>query len=117
MWIKNLDKPAHLGRKTTTAFELHNHLAYQMIYDNNSVHLHRHQRQNQQILMKYCVAWQHLSHLWRHQMETFFAPMSLFAGNPPVIGGFPSERDNNADLWSFFVVSLNKLLNKHRIDR
>ena len=35
----------------------------------------------------------------------------------PVTGGFPSQRDNNADLWCFFVVSLNKLLNKHSIDR
>ena len=37
----------------------------------------------------------------------------LLCGKPPFTGGFHSKRDNNADLWCFFVVSLNKLLNKH----
>ena len=46
--------------------------------------------------------------LWRHQMKTFPALLSLHAGNPPVTGGFPSQRVSNADLWCFFVVSLKK---------
>ena len=55
--------------------------------------------------------------LWRHQTETFFALLSLCVGNQPGTGGFPSQRDSDADLWCFFVVSLNKLLNKHSIAR
>ena len=33
----------------------------------------------------------------------------------PVNSGFPSQRTINADLWCFFVLSLNKLLNKQLI--
>ena len=29
---------------------------------------------------------------WRHQMKTFFALPALCEGNPPVTGGFPSQR-------------------------
>ena len=29
---------------------------------------------------------------WRHQMETFSASQALCQGNPPVAGGFPSQR-------------------------
>ena len=29
---------------------------------------------------------------WRHQMETFSASLALCEGNPPVTGGFPSQR-------------------------
>ena len=39
--------------------------------------------------------------LWRHQMELFSASLSHMFGN------------SNMDLWCFFVVSLNKLLNKN----
>ena len=42
---------------------------------------------------------------WKH-----FRVAVLCAGNPPVTGGFPSQRDSNADLWYFFVVSRSKLL-------
>ena len=55
--------------------------------------------------------------LWRHQMEKFSALLPLYAGDPPVISGFSSLRDRNADLWCFFGASINKLLNKHSIDR
>ena len=43
--------------------------------------------------------------------------METFSTLPPVTSGFPSQRDSNMDLWCFFVVSLNKLLNKHSIDQ
>ena len=33
-------------------------------------------------------------------------------GNPPVTGGFPSQRASNEELW-YFILSLNELLNKH----
>ena len=55
--------------------------------------------------------------LWRHQMEAFSMLLSLCAGNPPVTGGFPSQRDSNADLWCYFVVSWRKLFYKPSIDR
>ena len=50
---------------------------------------------------------------WRHQMETFFALLVFCEGNPPVTGGFPSQRPVT---WSFdvsFDMRLNKRLSKH----
>ena len=55
--------------------------------------------------------------LWRHQMELFSALLSLRNGNPPVRGRFLSQRTISTDLWCFFVVSLNMMLNKQSIDR
>ena len=43
---------------------------------------------------------------WRHQMETLSASVDLCEGNPPVTGGFPSQRP--VTLWR-----LNKRLSKH----
>ena len=37
---------------------------------------------------------------WRHQMETFSALLALCEGNPPVTGGFPSQRPVT-ELWCF----------------
>ena len=34
-------------------------------------------------------------------METLSALLALCEGNPPVTGGFPSQRSSNADLWCF----------------
>ena len=45
--------------------------------------------------------WKYFTHYW-----------AFCEGNPPVTGGFPSQR---SEMWSFgglFEVSLNKLLNK-----
>ena len=64
--------------------------------------------------------WSHQSEsssLWRHRIETFSALLALCQGNLPVTTEFPSQWDSNADLWCSFVVILNKLLNKHSIDR
>ena len=36
----------------------------------------------------------------------------LWGNPPPVMSGFPSQRSSNTELWCFFVLSLNKLLNK-----
>ena len=47
----------------------------------------------------------------------YFPRLPHYVGNPPVSGGFPSQRISKADLWCFFVVNLNKLLNKNSIDR
>ena len=38
--------------------------------------------------------------------------MALYDGNPPVTGGFPSQRVSNVKTRYFYVVSLNKLLSK-----
>ena len=49
---------------------------------------------------------------WRHQMETFSALLALCEGNPPVTGGFPSQRPVT---WSFdvsFDLSLNERFSK-----
>ena len=38
-----------------------------------------------QASVSWSVSW------WRHQMEPFFMLLALCVGNPPVIGGFPSQ--------------------------
>ena len=70
--------------------------------------------------------------LRRHQMETFFALLALCGdgggggvgwggvgggGGGGSSGRSPSQRTGNTDLWSPFVVSLNKRMNKHSIGR
>ena len=47
-----------------------------------------------------------------HNMETFSALLALCKENPPIIGGFPSQRATNTDLWYFFVIIMDKQLNK-----
>ena len=51
---------------------------------------------------------------WRHQMETFSALLVLCDGNPPVTGGFPSQRVSDFDgtLLFIFDLCLNKRLSK-----
>ena len=43
-------------------------------------------------------------------METLSAVLALWEGNPPAIGGFPSQKVGDALRW--FVVKMDKLLNK-----
>ena len=45
---------------------------------------------------------------WRHPMETYSALLHLCEGNPPVTGGFPLTKANDAELWCFFDLHLNK---------
>ena len=49
---------------------------------------------------------------WGHAMETLSTLLDLCEGDPPVTGGFPSQRTGNLDFDVFFDVSLNKRLNK-----
>ena len=49
---------------------------------------------------------------WRHEMETFFALLALCEGNPPVTGGFPSQRPVTRSFDVVFDVRLDKRLNK-----
>ena len=49
---------------------------------------------------------------WRHQMETFSALLALCEGNPPVTGGFPTQRPVTRSFDVFFGVRLNKRLSK-----
>ena len=53
-----------------------------------------------------CTSW------WRHQMETFSALLALWQGNPPVTGGFPSQRPVMRNFHVFFDLRLKKRLNK-----
>ena len=51
---------------------------------------------------------------WRHQMETFSASLALCGGNPPVTGGFPSERPVMRSFDVFFDLHLNKQMSKQK---
>ena len=48
--------------------------------------------------------------LWRHQMETFSALRAFCDGNPPVTGGFPSQRPvtRSFGVYVFFNLRMNK---------
>ena len=47
---------------------------------------------------------------WCHQVEAFSTFLALCEGNPPVIGGFPSQRPVAWSFDVFFDVPLNKRL-------
>ena len=49
---------------------------------------------------------------WRHQTETFPMSLALCEGNPPVTGGFPSQRPLKWSFAFFYGVRLNKPLSK-----
>ena len=49
---------------------------------------------------------------WRHQMETFSALLALCERNPPVTGGFHSQRPVTESFDVFLDLHLNKRLNK-----
>ena len=38
---------------------------------------------------------------WHHDMEMLPSLLALCEGNPPVSGGYPSQRASNAELWYF----------------
>ena len=52
------------------------------------------------------VAW------WRHQMESFYALLTLCADNSPVTGEFPSQRPATRSFDVFFDLHLSKRLSK-----
>ena len=49
---------------------------------------------------------------WRHQMETFYALLSICAGNSPVPGEFPAQRPVTRGFDLFFDLHPNKQLSK-----
>ena len=49
---------------------------------------------------------------WRNQMEIFSALLALCEKNPPVTGGFPSQRPVMRCVDDFFDLRLNKRLGK-----
>ena len=67
-----------------------------------------------------CRTQNHCSMLhswWRNQMEKFSALLALCEGNPPVTGGFPSQRPVTLSFDVFFDLHLNKRLSiqsRHR---
>ena len=62
--------------------------------------------ENSDGIWDYGISW------WRHEMETSSALLALGEGNPPVTGGFPSQRPVTGSLDVVFDVHLNKRLNK-----
>ena len=46
----------------------------------------------------YCPWWP----FWRHDMVILSTLLAICKGNPPVIGRFPSQSANNAELWWYF---------------
>ena len=53
---------------------------------------------------------------WRHQMETFAASLAVCEENPPVTGGFPSQRPVTRS-FDIFYKRMNKQLSKQSIRR
>ena len=49
---------------------------------------------------------------WRHQMETFFALLSIYAGNSPITGEFPAQRPVTRSFDVFFDMRLDERLSK-----
>ena len=49
---------------------------------------------------------------WRHQMETFPRYLALGKGNPPVAGGFSSQKPVTQSCDIFYTVRQNKRLSK-----
>ena len=54
------------------------------------------------LLKELCHSW------WCHQMETFSMLVALCEGNPPVTGGFSSQRPLTHSFDVFFDLRLNK---------
>ena len=52
---------------------------------------------------------------WHHQMEAFSALLALCEGNPPITGGFLSQRPVTRNFDVFFNLLLNKRLSKQFI--
>ena len=51
---------------------------------------------------------------WRHQIEIFFALLALCEGNPPVTGGFPSQRPVTRSLFLYLVCTRTNGLANNR---
>ena len=54
----------------------------------------------------------HRGSWWCHQMDTFSALLALCEGNPPVTGGFTSQRPVTRSFGVFLDLRLNKWLSK-----
>ena len=56
----------------------------------------------------------HILSWWRHQMETFSALLTICAGNSPVTGEFPSQRQVARSSDVFFIYAwINGGVNSH----
>ena len=48
---------------------------------------------------------------WRcYDMETYSTLTPICEGNPPVIGGFPSQRTGNAEFWCFICCTPERMV-------
>ena len=45
---------------------------------------------------------------WRHDMGTLSPFLTIFVGNPPMTGGFLSQRASNEVIWCFVVLHVTK---------
>ena len=57
--------------------------------------LHCHLRRKESVVIL-CSMW------FCHEKETLSTSLDIWAGNPPVTGGFPSQKPSNEDPWCFF---------------
>ena len=81
------------------------------------------QRVDRSVLVRECEYWSEISPAcegwrtlwWRHGIGTLCALLALCEGNPPVNGGFPSQRPVMQTLDFFFGNSINKLLDKRSL--
>ena len=53
---------------------------------------------------------------WRHQIETFSALLALCEGNPPITGGFPSQRPVTRNFDVFIAWTLYWASNRNARD-
>ena len=65
------------------------------------------------VMMTYEISLSFLRHTWwRHQMETFSALLAICAGNSPVTGEFPAQRQVTRSFDVFFDLRPNKRSSK-----
>ena len=55
-----------------------------------------------------CTVEPHFNTWWRHQMAIFSVLLALCEGNPPVAGGFPSQRPVTRSFGIFFSFAPEK---------
>ena len=66
---------------------------------------------------RFSAAGAHIASWWRHQMEAYSALLTLCEGNPPVTGGFPSQKPVTRSFDVFVDLGLNKRFSKQTIRR
>ena len=97
-----VDPTKHVSRRLNMQWTIDNTLKHARLNSLTSVDFVR----EHVVLLRMDFEW------WRHQMQSFFVLLALCEGNPPVTGGFSSQRTNNEGFCVFFDVSPSKRLKK-----